>query len=125
MRRAVPVLALVVLLGLALTVAACGEESDGGGGSQATAPAETPVATPAPTTGGEGVVADGARLYEQHCTGCHGVDGRGSVTIAGEDDAAGVTAAIKNGAEGMPAYGDQLTAGQIEALSGFVTTQLK
>jgi mono/diheme cytochrome c family protein len=114
-----------MLLVLALTVAACGEESGGSGGSQTSAPSETPVTTPAPTTGGEGVVADGARLYEQHCTGCHGVDGRGSVTIAGEDDVAGVTAVIKNGAEGMPAYGDQLTAGQIETLADFVTTQLK
>jgi mono/diheme cytochrome c family protein len=121
MRRAV--LVLVLSLALVTAVAGCGGSGDE---SQPAAPADSAAATPAQSSGADlSPATDGDSLFAQHCAGCHGNDGRGSVVIAGEDDAAEIARVVTDGAEGMPGYGDQLTADQIKAVSEYVATQLK
>ncbi len=131
MRRAALVLALV--LALAVTVAACGEDgADSGGQSQTAAPAETAAATPAETAAGHaresGGTVDAAALYGQYCAGCHGdtgAGGPGGPAVAGEDDTAEMAGVIEQGTSGMPGFAGDMSAAQIEALAEYVATQLK
>jgi ubiquinol-cytochrome c reductase cytochrome c subunit len=75
---------------------------------------------------------DGAAIFSQRCSGCHGDRGQGiaaAVTIAGpslraEHDPGKVMTAIETGPSHMPAFSRVLTAGQIEALAHYVTTDL-
>jgi mono/diheme cytochrome c family protein len=73
----------------------------------------------------------GAGLFAQRCAGCHGADGRGITTIGTpnfthRDLQASLTDAqiaetIRNGKSGrMPAFGGQLSADQISALSATI-----
>ncbi len=121
MRRSA--LVLVLSLAMVATVAACGGSTDQG---PSTAPVESSAATPAESSGADlSPATDPDSLYVQFCSGCHGSDGRGSVVIAGEDDAAEIARVVTDGASGMPGYGDQLTAEQIQAVSRYVATELK
>ena len=76
----------------------------------------------------EELLAKGAQLYSKRCRACHGSDGKGGVgpdlTQAsyhyGRDPAA-VTQSIQGGRPGgMPAFGTQLSPGEIQALATYV-----
>jgi cytochrome c551 len=107
--------ALIVVAG------ACGGGTDGG-----TAPATTPVPTSTASAGGGTTSIDGAALYAQNCAGCHKADGSGGFgpDLRGETDVAEVTAHVRDGGSRMPAFGDKLTAAQIQALAEYVTSEL-
>lgn len=76
----------------------------------------------------EELLAKGAALYAKRCRACHGAEGKGGVgpdlTQAGYHygrDLETVTASIRGGRPGgMPAFGDQLSGGEIDALATFV-----
>jgi ubiquinol-cytochrome c reductase cytochrome c subunit len=75
---------------------------------------------------------DGAAIFMQRCSKCHGDMGQGlaaAVTIAGpslraEHNMGQVMAAVELGPSHMPAFSRVLTAEQIAAVSHYVTTQL-
>ena len=64
-------------------------------------------------------------MYADNCSGCHGADGTGAVSIAGEDDAAGIRSVVESGAEGMPGYSESLSAAEIEAVTEYVAGGLQ
>jgi mono/diheme cytochrome c family protein len=74
----------------------------------------SPSATPASYTGGD--AARGETIFEQKCSGCHGMAGKGGGVgprLAGAGlDAATVTAAVQQGRGVMPAG---LVSGQEQA----------
>ncbi len=71
---------------------------------------------------------DAGKLFAEHCAGCHGAAGKGGIgpdlTIAGYRfgrTPADVATSIRDGRSGgMPAFGNQLSGEQIDALTGFV-----
>jgi len=115
------VLALTLAVVLAATAVACG----GGGTDDATD--ASPITTPSETASATGAGADeGARVYADNCSGCHGADGTGGgESIAGEDDAAGIRSVVESGAEGMPGFSESLSAAEIEAVTEYVAGGLQ
>ena len=79
-----------------------------------------------------GNAPDGAAIFSQRCSKCHGDRGQGiaaAVTIAGpslqaEHDLGNVMTAVESGPSHMPAFSRVLTAGQIQAVSHYVTMNL-
>ncbi len=74
-----------------------------------------------------GQVAAGQAVYEMSCAGCHGADGTGVegrgrplIGIAAQGDRATHIESIANGKGFMPAFGDQLDSGEVEAVASFV-----
>jgi mono/diheme cytochrome c family protein len=112
MKRSLLVLCLALALVAAL--AACGSSNDNSGGG-------TSASTP--SGGGN---TDAAALFADNCAGCHGSDGSGGFgpDLRNETDSAKVSSQIQNGGDKMPAFGDKLTADQIQALTSYVTDQL-
>ncbi|HSH68820.1 MAG TPA: c-type cytochrome [Deferrisomatales bacterium] len=93
---------------------------------ESTAPATAPPSVAQPTQ--EELLAKGATLYGKRCRACHGAEGKGGV---GTDltqaayhygrDLQSVTRSIAGGRPGgMPAFGEQLSAGEIQALAAHV-----
>lgn len=73
----------------------------------------------------------GRQLYETNCAACHGPQGAGTgrapalatvVERPGRDDVARVIREGRGASPPMPAFGDQLSQGQIDAVIGYVTT---
>ena len=79
-----------------------------------------------------GTDQDGAAIFSQRCSMCHGDKGQGiaaAVTIAGpslqaEHDLGKVMTAVESGPSHMPTFSRVLTAGQIRAVSRYVTIDL-
>lgn len=74
-----------------------------------------------------GQVAAGQAVYEMGCAGCHGEDGTGVaglgrplIGIADQGDRATHIASIADGKGNMPAFGDRIEAGDIEAVASYV-----
>ena len=68
----------------------------------------------------------GATVYAASCAGCHGDEGNGSdrgrplVGIAGQGDRATHITSVTDGKGGMPAFGERLSAEEIEQAISFV-----
>jgi mono/diheme cytochrome c family protein len=113
MRRAVPVLALVLALALAATVAACGGSSSSGS---------------AAPSGGAVEIVKGAEMFSEFCAGCHGPDGSGGAggpAVTGQTDATQVAAVVRDGSGSMPGLADEMSADQITAVSQYLVDRLK
>lgn len=72
-------------------------------------------------------VAAGQTVYEMSCAGCHSEDGTGVAGlgrpltgIADQGDRATHIESITNGKGNMPAFGERLEAGDIEAAASYV-----
>ncbi|MEL6846803.1 MAG: cytochrome c, partial [Bacteroidota bacterium] len=68
---------------------------------------------------------DGAQLYKKNCKVCHGKDASKETKkipslMLSEVDADGMREMIINGKETMPAFGEQLKEGEIEAVISYV-----
>ena len=90
----------------------------------------TPIRLPIAEVPGD--IEMGAELYARECAECHGAKGEGGVgTALGNAAMLSMTTdpfirhAIVNGRQGtkMRAYGDELTAGQIDALTAFIRSR--
>jgi mono/diheme cytochrome c family protein len=116
-----------LVLGLALAVVLAAAVAGCGGGTTGDATSAAPVATPSETASPIGPGTDqGAEVYANDCSGCHGADGNGGGrSIAGEDDVAGIRNVVENGAEGMPGFADSLSAAEIEAVTQHVAGGLQ
>ena len=92
-------------------------------------PAPAPAAAAAPATAAP---ERGKELYERHCAACHGAEGKGGIGPDLTDaeyrygrSTEAVSESIRNGRpDGMPAFGNQLSAGEVESLAAFIL-QLK
>jgi ubiquinol-cytochrome c reductase cytochrome c subunit len=79
-----------------------------------------------------GTGPEGAAIFSQNCSKCHGDKGQGiaaAVTIAGpslqaEQDLGEVMTAVESGPSHMPAFSRVLTAEQIHAVARYVITDL-
>ena len=74
-----------------------------------------------------GQVAAGQAVYEMSCAGCHGEDGTGVAglgrpltDIAAQGDRATHIESIINGKGSMPAFGERIEAGDVEAVASYV-----
>ena len=98
---------------------------------------DTDVASTATGSDGSGATASpagvsGAALYQARCASCHGDDGEGGIgpelgggavveTFPDPDDQITV---VTGGRGGMPAFGEQLTAEEIEAVVIYTREEL-
>ena len=115
--RAGRLVTLLVVAVLALGLAACGGDDDDDDGGAATA-AETQAGS-----------ADGAEVFAAAgCGGCHTLAAAGSSGEAGpnlddlEPDTEEVAEQVRKGGGGMPAFGDQLSDAEIEAVAEYVSS---
>ena len=102
-------------------------------------PTKNLTALPPPTSVPSGqntavvVAVDGAQVYKANCAGCHGGNGGGGIgpqlrdgaVISAFPDAASQVEFINGGAPGMPAFGDRLSAAELEAVVEFTRTTLQ
>ena len=90
---------------------------------------------PAATAGGgaeAAAILDGAALYADNCSSCHGDDGTGGfapelgggAVVEAFPDEAEQAEVVASGRGGMPAFGDRLTADEIAAVVEFTRTGL-
>ena len=114
MRRLVPLLVVAVL---ALGVAACGGDDDDDDEGGAPTAAETQAGS-----------ADGAEVFASAgCGGCHTLEAAGSTGSAGPNldelapDEEEVAEQVENGGGAMPAFGDQLSDAEIDAVAEYVS----
>jgi mono/diheme cytochrome c family protein len=85
--------------------------------------------------GQTGVIAgsDGASLFRSNCAGCHGADGAGGIgpqlnggqVTKSFSTAAAETDFITRGGGGMPAFRDQLSQAELQAIVEFTRTTLQ
>ena len=92
--------------------------------------------TPSPAVHPDVVAAaggvDGAAIFDQRCSGCHGGDGSGGIgprlaggrVVADFADPQQQIAFVTNGQGGMPAFGERLTADEIAAVVDYTRTVL-
>ncbi|HEY2813782.1 MAG TPA: cytochrome c [Acidimicrobiales bacterium] len=101
--------------------------SSSGGGSNS-----SNSSNPSSSSGGGGQI-DGAAIYDDKCSGCHGSKGQGaigpklnggSVTKSFKNPADEVIV-VKNGRGSMPSFGDQLSDEQIQAVVDFTRNGLQ
>ena len=70
--------------------------------------------------------SDGATLFTDTCGSCHTLSAAGTSGQVGPNlddsslDAAGIQAIVRDGSGSMPAFGDELSTEEIEAVAAFV-----
>jgi cytochrome c551 len=119
--------ALLLVFAIALAVSACGSSNSGfPTGTAPTASTSTGVSTT--TTAATPAAADGASVFSNNCSICHGQKGEGGNggpnIQQGKTDAL-VMHQVTNGGGGMPAFGSQLTPAEIQAVAKYVSTTLQ
>jgi mono/diheme cytochrome c family protein len=75
---------------------------------------------------------DGAAVYSSNCASCHGADGQGLVgpalgggaVVEAYPDEADQVAVITDGRNGMPDFGDNLSAEEIQAVTDYTRNDL-
>jgi cytochrome c551 len=113
---------------LAAALSACGNAADNNAGPDANN-AATDNGAGAANEAGNGAAGGGAAvgaaaaeaIYKQNCVGCHAVDLSGGVgpnlqQTGGKLSSEEIKKRIANGGGGMPAYKDQLSSADIDAL---------
>jgi len=90
----------------------------------------SPPAAPAEAIQAAGGI-DGAQVYKERCSGCHGGDGSGGIgprlagrVVAKYPDPADQIAVVTNGRRGMPAFGQRLTPEEIAAVVAYTREHL-
>ena len=81
-----------------------------------------PSSDPTPSSG----LASGALVFAENCLGCHGPQGRGGVgpTLEPAGFASLVSDMVERGGIDMPAFGQALGQGQIDAVAAYVSQEL-
>lgn len=122
---------LSLFFAFALIAAACGGATEDAAEvveetTTTEAPVEETTTTEAPEETAPAGPVDGQTVYEANCARCHGDDGSGGrgsslIGIATEqpDTAAGIEQ-VQLGGSGMPAFGNTLTAEEIEAAVDYI-----
>jgi mono/diheme cytochrome c family protein len=87
--------------------------------------AERPPVTPAAAAA---TAADGKQVFTSSCGGCHTLADAGTSGASGPNlddaapDAATVKAYVRGGGGGMPAFGDDLSNAEIDAVAAYVSS---
>ena len=87
--------------------------------------AEKPPVTPQQV---EATAASGQEVFTSSCGGCHTLADAGTSGATGPNldeaapDAATVKAYVRGGGGGMPAFGDQLSNAEIDAVAAYVAS---
>ena len=87
--------------------------------------AEKPPVTPQQV---QSTTASGKEVFTSSCGGCHTLADAGTSGTTGPNlddaapDAATVKAYVRGGAGGMPAFGDDLSNAQIDAVAAYVSS---
>jgi len=95
---------------------------------QAEARQPAPGKSAAPAAAAKTESASGEKLFAEHCAACHGADGKGGIgpdltdseTLFGNSLEAIRTSISGGRPGGMPAFGNQLSGAEIDALAEFV-----
>ena len=82
--------------------------------------------------GGGGGAGDGAAVYADNCASCHGAAGEGGrgpalaggAVVEAFPEAADQVVVVTDGQGGMPAFGDRLSAEEIDAVVEFTRSGL-
>jgi mono/diheme cytochrome c family protein len=85
---------------------------------------ETPASPP---ESGTGNAAAGAQVFQQNCSGCHGLNchgGNGGPSLVTKKDYARVIAQVRNGGGGMPAFKGTLTPKQQRDVATYVAQKV-
>ncbi len=96
------------------------------GGSSSPSPSSAPSTTQSPTNTQSATASEGKAVFAENCAQCHTLAAAAANGEIGpnldqlQPDAARVKTMVTNGGNGMPAFGDVLTAAQIDALSAYV-----
>ncbi len=96
------------------------------GGSSSPSPSSAPSTTQSPTNTQSAVASEGKAVFVSNCAQCHTLAAAAANGKIGpnldqlQPDAARVKTQVTNGGDGMPAFGDVLTAAQIDAVSAYV-----
>jgi alcohol dehydrogenase (cytochrome c) len=80
-----------------------------------------------PAEGAQGDPAAGEQIFNDNCSGCHGLSGQGAnggPTLVGADNLEAVVAQVTNGGGGMPPFGGTLSQQQIDDVSAYVTQRI-
>ena len=116
--RVVRVALVLVAAAFLLGLAACGGDDDD----------ESAGTAPAATDGGGGGEADGAAVFASAgCGGCHTLEAAGSSGTTGpnlddlQPSMEDVEEQVRNGGGAMPAFGDELSDAEIEAVATYVS----
>ncbi|MGH8915563.1 MAG: c-type cytochrome [Acidimicrobiia bacterium] len=118
---AVQVLAVVVSIVFVIALFANDASTSGGGSGGGEATAEAPDGAP-----------DGAAIFAGSCARCHGSDGSGGIgpplsggrAVDRFPDPADQIVVVTDGRGGMPAFEDNLTPEEIEAVVTFTREEL-
>jgi cytochrome c6 len=87
--------------------------------------AEKPPPTPQQA---QAVATDGKEVFTTTCGGCHTLSDAGTTGATGPNlddaapDAATVKAYVRGGGGGMPAFGDELSNAEIDAVAAYVAS---
>lgn len=106
----------VMLLIVIAVISACGSSNDNNGGE-------------ADNNDGNNnteASADGADVFDENCMSCHGDEGEGESgpDLTGEDDHDAVVEQVEEGGGSMPAFEDDLSDDEIEAVADYVVDEL-
>jgi mono/diheme cytochrome c family protein len=113
---------------MALAMSACGGSSGSSSSSADTGAATSTPSTKTTSAGGNASLAAGKKVFVANCGGCHtlaNADAGGQVGPNLDDlkpDMATVVHQVTNGGGGMPAFGSQLSATQIQAVARYVSS---
>ena len=113
-------LALVIMLFVGPQVVAEDEPAKQGAAGAA------PYAGQASGGAGGGAPADGKAVFTDRCGSCHTLSAAGTSGTAGPNlddislDAAAIGAIVRDGSGSMPAFGGELSDGEITAVADFV-----
>ena len=88
--------------------------------------------SPSPSTAATGGAVSGEAVFASNCASCHGADGTGGVgpalangaVVEAFPDAADQVVVITDGRNGMPAFGERLTAEEIQAVTDYTRDDL-
>jgi cytochrome c551 len=119
---------VLLVLVVALAVSACGGDSKSDDTATGTAPTASTSASTATETATTAAAADGKTVFSNNCSICHGAQGtggNGGPDITKQSDAAHNVKQVTNGGGGMPAFGNQLSPEDIQAVAKFVAGGLK
>jgi ubiquinol-cytochrome c reductase cytochrome c subunit len=112
----------VVLIVLVVLFVAAGPA----GASPAPSPAPSTEATPAATSAVDAAGDPAAEVFAENCSGCHGSRGEGGFgpPLAAAGFAELVAPMVEQGGIQMPAFGDQLSEAQIQAVAEYVAASV-
>jgi mono/diheme cytochrome c family protein len=117
----------ILVLGSLLVLVGCGDNAGDSGGSIGDSGGSAGDISDPPEDSGNSASVDGAAVYSQRCTVCHGADGQRRVPslvvfVPGSSQAE-LTDIVTNGVRSMPAFRSSLTEKEIADVVQFLLSE--